>query len=70
MQFTQVNSEVTSLKFLEEEINEKNAVINRLKTEISEIRVSNTHLNEEMEYKESTMNRQQNDIKLVRQQLI
>lgn len=70
MQFTQVNSEVTSLKFLEKEINEKNAVINRLKTEISEIRVSNTHLNEEMEYKESTMNRQQNDIKLVRQQLI
>lgn len=40
----QMNGEMTGLKFLEEEVSEKNMAINKLRGELNSIRIETSHM--------------------------
>jgi hypothetical protein len=43
-QLNQMNGEMTGLKFLEEEVSEKNMAINKLRGELNSIRIETSHM--------------------------
>lgn len=57
---------MTGLRFLEDEIGEKNGVITKLRAELSTIKIELSQLSDELEYNKTTIIRQGNDLRAAR----
>lgn len=63
---SQITSEMTGLRFLEEEIVEKNNIVSKLRGELSTMKIELSQLNDELEYNKTTIQRQSNDLRAAR----